>query len=91
MRLPWQAREYERTCRDCGCAWRVPRPYARRHVQSISGFRVAPSGRGTLGGMDRNELSTEIQSSMAISEQRESFRRCPKCGSGSYRQHPVRR
>jgi hypothetical protein len=56
-------------------------------VQSISGFRVAPSGRGPLGGMDRKELNTEIQSSMAISEQRESFRHCPQCGSDRYAQH----
>ena len=87
MRLPWQAREYERTCEACGCTWRVPRAYARRHVQSISGFLVAPTGRGSLGGMNRTELNTEIQSGMAISEQRESFRHCPKCGSDRYTQH----
>ena len=24
MRLPWQPREYKRTCGNCGYAWRVP-------------------------------------------------------------------
>jgi hypothetical protein len=56
-------------------------------VQSISGFLVAPTGRGSLGGMNRTELNTEIQSGMAISEQRESFRHCPRCGSDRYTQH----
>jgi hypothetical protein len=25
MRIPWRAREYERTCGDCGYVWMVPR------------------------------------------------------------------
>ena len=56
-------------------------------VITRQGWRFAPSGRGSLGGMNRTELNTEIQSSMAISEQRESFRRCPQCGSDRYTQH----
>ncbi len=88
MRLPWQAREYERTCSDCGWSWRVPRQFARRRVQSISGFSVTSHGGQTAA--DRAELEAEVQSSMAIGEQAEAFRECPKCGSVNYSQRRAR-
>jgi predicted RNA-binding Zn-ribbon protein involved in translation (DUF1610 family) len=88
MRLLWQAREYERTCDDCGWSWRVPRQLARRRVQSISGFSVTLCGIQTAA--DRAELKAEVQSSMATSEQAEAFRECPKCGSVNYTQHRAR-
>jgi hypothetical protein len=86
MRLPRRAREYERTCDDCGYAWRVPRRLARKHIESISGFSVVSRGVA----IDRAELNAEIQSSMAVGEQAEAYRRCPKCSSGHYAQRPVR-
>ena len=88
MRLPWRAREYERTCGDCGWSWRVPRQLARRRVQSISGFGVTSHGRQT--GADRTELRAQVQSSMAIGEQAQALRCCPKCSSERYSQRPVR-
>ena len=88
MRLPWQAREYERTCNDCGWSWRVPRQLARRRVQSISGFSVTSGGIQTAA--DRAELNAEVRSSMAMGEQAEAFRECPKCGSVNYSQHRAR-
>jgi hypothetical protein len=88
MRLPWQAREYERVCADCGCAWRVPRRFARRHIQSISGFDVTSHGRQTAA--DRAQLKAEVESDMAVNEQVASFAYCPKCSSERYTQHAVR-
>jgi hypothetical protein len=35
MYLPWPARQYERTCADCGYSWRVPRQFARKHIQTL--------------------------------------------------------
>jgi hypothetical protein len=54
MRLPWQAREYERTCADCGYSWRVPRAFARHRI-SISGFNLGTdnTGRGMAAGRRR--------------------------------------
>lgn len=93
MRLPGEARTFERTCSDCGTTWQVPRQFARRRVQSIIGFRVAASrlptglsGRGPAMG----ELDAEVQSSMAVGQQATAFRRCPECGSDRYQQRPIR-
>ena len=88
MRLPWPARRYERTCADCGCAWRVPRQFARRRVRSISGFSV--TSRGWQTAADRAELKAEVQAGMEAGEHAEAFRRCPECGSEHYSQRPFR-
>jgi hypothetical protein len=87
MRLPWPAREYERTCAQCGSTWRVPRQFAKRRVKSISGFSVTSHGMQTAA--DRAELQAEIQSSLAIGEEARAFRTCPKCGSDRYSQRPA--
>jgi hypothetical protein len=76
MRLPWLAQQYQRTCADCGCAWRVPRYFARRHVLAIP---VRTSGSGP-----------ELQEDMDLQEQMASLRKCPKCGSVHYSQRPIR-
>jgi hypothetical protein len=94
MHLPWLAQQYERTCADCGHAWRVPRHFARRHMQGISNFLINPSRGGAGpragGGFDEAEYGREIQSDMEIGEEAESFRKCPECGSEHYSQRPVR-
>jgi hypothetical protein len=87
MHLPWLAQQYERTCAECGGAWRVPRYFARGRVQSIFSFFLGSSPRG---GFDQAEFDREVQSSVEIAEQAESFRKCPECGSEHYSQHPVR-
>jgi predicted RNA-binding Zn-ribbon protein involved in translation (DUF1610 family) len=95
MRLPWQARAYERTCSECGTTWRVPRQFARRHVQGISSWNVAaqsrrPIIRGRPGeAVDWTELSTEVQASETVSKQSATFRVCPKCGWDRYTQRPI--
>jgi predicted RNA-binding Zn-ribbon protein involved in translation (DUF1610 family) len=85
VRLPWQAREYERVCANCGYTWRVPRQFAHRRVQSISGMSVA--SRTTI---DRSELEQEVESDMAVNEEVESFATCPRCGWDRYTQHAIR-
>jgi hypothetical protein len=101
MRLPRPAQQYERTCTECGCTWRVPRQFARRHMQGISTFHINAGSRATESlpgvyggpsgsGFDKAELDREIQSNMEIGEQTEAFRRCPDCGSEHYSQRPVR-
>jgi hypothetical protein len=87
MHLPWPAQQYERTCADCGYAWRVPRYFARRHMQGISNFLVNP-GRGRV--FDEAEFDREVQSSMDMGERAETLRKCPKCDSEHYSQRPVR-
>lgn len=85
MHLPWTAQQYERTCADCGYSWRVPRQLARKRVVSIYG---ATSGiRGRASGQ---AAEADLQAGMAIVEQAESLRTCPKCSSEHYSQHPVR-
>ena len=97
MHLTWPARQYERTCADCGYSWRVPRYFARRHGisyfligQGGGGFKSGLAGRAGGPAIDEAELNREIQSSAEMDERTESFRKCPKCGSEHYSQRPVR-
>jgi predicted nucleic-acid-binding Zn-ribbon protein len=76
MQLPWLAQQYQRTCAECGCTWRVPRYFARRHV-------LAVPVRQSLSG-------PELQADLDLDQQAESLRKCPKCGSVRYSQRPVR-
>ena len=87
MRLPWQAKEYERTCTECGYAWRVPRSAARRRIGAISGFSVAAPRSGR---MDRGELSREISAISASNEPAGFFQQCPKCGAADFTQRALR-
>ena len=92
MRIRWRAREYERTCDQCGCSWRAPRSGQRK---PISGFSVAP--RGVPQGLATGQFNPvvpdsdpELVSSEAISKAAAAFGRCPKCGSDRYTQRLVR-
>jgi hypothetical protein len=90
VRFRWRAREHERTCTDCGYAWRVPRTAARK---PIAGFSMAPRGRGVrLGGINpvASASEPEIAASRAISEEAAAFGQCPKCGSDRFSQRPAR-
>ena len=90
MPLGWRAREYERTCAECGYAWRVPRSATRK---PISGFSVAPRGRPvSLGGVDPlvPDSEPELVASQEIGQVAAAFGQCPKCGCFRYMQRPVR-
>lgn len=94
MYLPWRAREFERTCADCGYGWRVPRQFARRHFQSISSFTTrVPKMRGRAidpRGPDFSQLNSEVQAIELSNQEIEAFRSCPRCSSLRFTQRVVR-
>ena len=82
MRIPWRAREYERTCDDCGYVWRVPKEVARPHLQD-------PEMRGgARGGIGLTEAV--LDANAALSERAATSRRCAKCESDHYKQRTIR-
>ena len=91
MHLPWSARQYERTCADCGSSWPVPRESARKRILSVAGGTSGPHVlyRGRYGSTT-GPTATDIQAAGAIAGQAAVFRKCPKCGSEHYFQRPVR-
>jgi ribosomal protein S27AE len=95
MYLPWRAREFERTCAKCGYVWPVPRQFARRHFQSISGVSSrVPRMRGNAfdpRGPDFSELNAEVRAIEDSNEEFEAFRTCPRCSSRQFAQRVVRR
>jgi hypothetical protein len=51
MPIRWGTREYERTCQDCGNAWRVPSWAAHPHMQGLPiSFGGGRAGSGMPGG-----------------------------------------
>jgi ribosomal protein S27AE len=83
MRWPWQAREYARTCTNCGYTWQVPRAAARRRFRPVSMISVA-----SPKSIDRGELVREISAISADNQLTNTYRQCPKCGSEQFEQHP---
>lgn len=83
------AREWERTCSECGYTWRVPRSIARRGIRGISAYTVRGATAGPMHDTRNvSGLSADIQ---ARAEQMEGFRICAKCGADNFTQHPCRR
>ena len=84
------AREWERTCSECGYTWRVPRSIARRGIRGMSAMTVrgataSPSWRAPVTNVDA--LKADIE---ARAEQMEGFRVCAKCGADHFTQRPCR-
>jgi predicted nucleic-acid-binding Zn-ribbon protein len=83
------ARQWERTCRECGYTWLVPRSIARRGIRGISAMSAMGATRGawasnsSLGGM-RSGIAGRA-------ELMEQFRICAKCGVDDFTQRPYRR
>jgi hypothetical protein len=83
MRIPWRAREYERTCGDCGYVWLVPRWAVRPSMKGLpSGVSLAR--RGT--GLTRYEVNAVVTANAELAEEASAFRVCAKCGSVHYTQ-----
>ena len=82
------AREWERTCSECGYTWLVPRSIARRGIRGMSAMTV----RGTTAGPMRDthrvgDLSSDIE---ARAELMEGYRVCAKCGADHFTQRACR-
>jgi hypothetical protein len=93
MQFPWPAREFERTCANCGYIWQVPRGFVRRPFQSISGLSTGVRIRGSAmdpRGLDNSQLSAQVRAIEEIGEETEAFKSCPRCGSQQFAQRPVR-
>ena len=88
------AREYERTCAECGYTWRVPRSIARRGIRGVSGTGMSGIGAGGATAAARsvpggyNDLSADVE---ARAELMEGYRVCAKCGADDFTQRPAPR
>jgi hypothetical protein len=91
MRLRWLAREYERTCADCGYSWRVPRQLAGRRVIPIPGATSGMRARGVRQAFIEGPAPVDREAGLQLAEEAAAFRVCQECGSVRYTQHPVRR
>ena len=91
MGISWFAKEYERTCAECGYSWRVPRSIARRGTRGSSRYRLnATTQRGSLGQPKEGDLASLRANLNLRAEQMEAFRICAKCGIDNFTQRPVR-
>ena len=89
MALRLFAREWERTCAECGYTWRVPRSIARRGIRGMSAMSVFGASAGPLHDTrNAGGLSANIG---ARAELMEGFRVCAKCGADDFTQSPLRR
>ena len=90
MPIGFFARQWERTCRQCGYTWRVPRSIARRGTRGMSA--VSFTGRTAAAGWRSPIGTSRIRADIgARAEQMEGFRICAKCGVDDFTQRPCRR
>jgi hypothetical protein len=85
MHVPGLAREYERTCEDCGHTWRVPKWAARPNMQGLplAGGRV---GRGSAAAA----AGSVVEANAAMAEKVAVFKVCKECSSERYKQRAIR-
>jgi predicted nucleic-acid-binding Zn-ribbon protein len=89
MAFGFFARQWERTCTECGYTWRVPRSIARRGIRGMSGITVLG---GALSSRSNPAGNYELRGGIsARAEQMEGFRICAKCGVDDFTQRPVPR
>ena len=91
MRLPWAARQYERTCAECGFSWLVPREFTRKRVLSVAGGTSGPHvGYPGRYGRTTGPAASDIQAAGTMAGRPAVLRLCSKCGSEHFSQRPVR-
>jgi len=93
VRLRLFAREWERTCAECGYSWRVPRAIARGGIRGMSarslgsaGPRLNPGSFATPGSFTDARRGIETRA-----EQMDAFRICAKCSADDFTQRPAPR
>jgi len=92
MRIGLFAREYERSCQECGYSWRLPRSIARRGIHGIASIGVMGAARERGFGQPGGSGLADLQSSIASrAELMEGYRICAKCGVDNFTQRPVHR
>jgi predicted nucleic-acid-binding Zn-ribbon protein len=74
-----RAAEYERTCRECGYSWRLPRSLARYGIPGMF------TTRGGACGTNFRLNSWQANSNTAV----RSLGLCAQCGVTNYEQRPV--
>jgi hypothetical protein len=85
MLVGFFARQWERTCAECGYTWRVPRSIARGAIRgSMGGNARAAKMSPRYGGDYRAGVE-------ARADLMEGFRTCAKCGADDFTQRPVTR
>jgi hypothetical protein len=83
MRIQWRAREYERTCANCGHAWRVPRWAAHPLMKGLPWYRSS-------SGDARRATEAIVAANAEQAEQAATFQVCPQCNSVDYTQRLIR-
>jgi hypothetical protein len=101
MGIPWIPAEYERICRDCGQAWRVPWAAAWRRGRTVTVSTDGPgptlrdsraaAARGTACMGRPTRLRAEVAPVLAASRAVGELRNCPRCGAGRFGQRALRR
>jgi predicted nucleic-acid-binding Zn-ribbon protein len=89
MLIGFFAREWERTCAECGYTWQVPRSIARRGIRGMSAVTVfgsVTSARRSPSGGTRYRGDIAARADLM-----EGFRTCAKCGADHFTQRPVTR
>jgi predicted heme/steroid binding protein len=89
MTFGFFAREWERTCTECGYTWRLPRSIARRGIRGMSGVTM----RGNVDAVRYSPRGgSDYQGGIgARADLMEGFRTCAKCGADHFTQRPVAR